>query len=176
MSRYWDADRLFCVSCGSYFSRGVPRYLARNCNSAALIYAGHRRGKTVPDETRSGATFAATDRVWRRANVAHLFRGEALRLCFEARGRRGKSFGSNPSFVRSRLRVNRAGDPSYIRNCAAMDDSMARLGVCAEIGRGLRREAGAGQPYVVGRISHSFTDNMPRREIQGVGSVESRAC
>jgi hypothetical protein len=90
-------------------------------------------------------------------------------LCFEARGRRGKSFGSNPSFVR-------AGDPSYIRNCAAMDDSMARLGVCAEIGRGLRREAGAGQPYVVGRISHSFTDNMPRREIQGVGSVESRAC
>jgi hypothetical protein len=55
-----------------------------------------------------------------------------------------------------------------------MDDSTTRLGVCAEIGRGLRREADAGQLNVVGRILHSFTDNMPRREIQGVGSVGVR--
>jgi hypothetical protein len=42
-------------------------------------------------------------------------------------------------------------DPSYIKSYAALID-------------------------VVGRILHSFTDNMPRREIQGVGYVESRAC
>lgn len=54
--RYWDADRLLCVSYGSYFSRGVSRYLARNCDSAALILVRHDRWKNVPDEPRSGAT------------------------------------------------------------------------------------------------------------------------
>jgi len=55
VSRYWDADRLFCVSYGSYFSRGVSRYLARNC-AAVSIFVGRGREKNVPDETRSGAT------------------------------------------------------------------------------------------------------------------------
>jgi len=54
-----------------------------------------------------------------------------------------------------------------------MNDSSARLGACAEFGRGLRREAASGQLGVVGRNCHSFTNNMRRREIQGVGSVDS---
>ncbi len=34
------------------------------------------------------------------------------------------------------------------------------------------REAGAAEIGVVGHILHSFTDNMTRREIQGVGYVD----